>query len=197
MNSITLHQRAFLAGFFILLAYGVLISMMVNSPAIVLTADVISGLSVILIAILLYPLFSVSNPKLSMSYLLLKAIECGLMIFGGFLALFESTSSLREGIYNSIHLYVFIVSATILYILLYRSQILPRFIAIWGFVAISVLTLSTVLQIFQIKPEYLDYFLLLIITNEVFMAAWLMIKGFNSSRLENKNTQFNATQKYS
>ena len=50
-------KRAVYIGIMILLAYGVLVSGMTQAKVPVLIADMISGLSVIGIAVLMYPLF--------------------------------------------------------------------------------------------------------------------------------------------
>lgn len=39
--------------------------------------------------------------------------------------------------------------------------------------------MSTVLDLIGLSLEFLGYFLVLIITNEVFLAIWLFVKGFN------------------
>lgn len=117
MNEMSLKTRSFLAGMFIITAYGVLISEMTNSAVVIMFADVISGLSVIGIAVLLYPVLKSSGRLLCVLYLLLKLLEGGLMLGAGFLYMFENTSGFREWIYDGIHLYTFIISALFLYIL--------------------------------------------------------------------------------
>jgi hypothetical protein len=56
-NIFSIKNRAILVGLFILVAYGVLTSAITQSQIIVMFADAISAITVILIAVLTYPLF--------------------------------------------------------------------------------------------------------------------------------------------
>lgn len=167
-------------GVFILTAYGVLVSGLTSSKITIMLADVISGLSVIGIAIMIYPLFKKTNKSLTNTYIVLKIIEGLLMVIGGFLILTNSTVFLKDWLYNNIHIYVFIVSAFIFYYLFLKSKLIPRYISIWGLAAIGFLFLKTLLNLFGINSQIIDIFLILVITNEVYLAIWLMIKGFNN-----------------
>ncbi|MDA3956870.1 DUF4386 domain-containing protein [Oceanispirochaeta sp.] len=171
--------RSILVGIFILAAYGVIASSITESRFLVLFADVISGIAVIGIALLMYPLFRKSSFILSISYLILKVLEGGLMILGGVLFIRSSTQDLRSLIYNDFHIYIFIVSAFLFYFLLYRQKLIPGFICLWGIAGIGALSISTVLKLFDIHITVLDYFLVLIISNEIFLAFWLFVKGLN------------------
>ncbi|MCX5780020.1 MAG: DUF4386 domain-containing protein [Firmicutes bacterium] len=170
-------KRAIWVGILILLAYGVLVSSVTQSKIPVLIADLISGLSVIAIAVLMYPIFKVFNKKASQVYLLLKYIEGFLMIVGGFV--FLVSAKFRGVIYDNIHIYVFIIGALVFYYLLYIGKIVPRFISIWGLLGTVALVISTGLKLFNLNFPIVDYFLILIITNEVFLAGWLIFRGFN------------------
>jgi len=91
---------------------------------------------------------------------------------------------LREVIYENIHIYVFIISAFIFYYLLFKLEIVPKFISIWGAAGIVALLTSTLLHLANLNYPLIDYLLVLVITNEVFLAIWLMVKGFNRSAIE-------------
>lgn len=175
--------RAFLVGLFILIAYGVLANLFTDSKTIICLADVISGTAVIGIAVLIYPLFKLAEQKLSLIYLGLKVLEGSSMILGGVFFLSSSLAPLRGFIYENVHLYIFIVSAGLFYYLLQKAKLIPRFIAIWGLVAIFFLAIKSLLSSLGLNFLLLDLSLLLIITNEVFLAGWLMIRGFNKTVL--------------
>lgn len=170
--------KAIFVGIFILLAYGVLVSGITSSKPLVMIADVISGLAVIGIAVLMYPFFKVFNKVFSRVYLVLRFIEGILMIIGGFV--FLMSPSVREIIYNNIHIHAFIFGAFVFYYLMYLGKLVPRFISIWGLLGTATLALSTILTLFGQSFPVLDYFLILIITNEIFLAIWLMVKGIDS-----------------
>jgi hypothetical protein len=147
-------------------------------------ADVTSGLAVIGIAVIMYPFFKVFNKVFSQIYLALRFIEGILMLIGGFV--FFVSPSIRGMIYDNIHIYVFIFGALVFYYLLYLGKLVPRFISIWGLLGTATLALSTGLKLFGHSFPLLDYFLVLIITNEIFLAIWLMVKGFNLSQIKQK-----------
>jgi hypothetical protein len=174
-------RRSILVGAFILIAYGILVSTLTESPMVVMVADVVSGIAVIGIAVLMFPLFREHNQILSYCYLILKWVEGLLMVAAGGLYLNPPTQGFRDTVYNGIHLYVFIISGAIFYILLYRRRLIPRYISIWGMAGIGALAVSTLLTLVGRPLAFLDYFLVLIITNEVFLAIWLFIKGLDST----------------
>jgi hypothetical protein len=175
--------RAILVGIFILVAYGVLVSSLTQVKIIVMLADVISGLAVIGIAVLMFPLFKHLNKSVSRGYLILKYAEGILMIIAGILFLITSLQYMRDIIYNGFHVYVFIISGFMFYYLLYKSKIIPKFISVWGALGILILLVSTLLKLANMNYSMIDYLLVLIITNEVFLAIWLMIKGFNPTAM--------------
>jgi Domain of unknown function (DUF4386) len=171
--------RAIFVGMFILVAYGVLVSLFTQSPVIVMFADVVSGLSVIGIAVLLFPIFMEVSKVTTFVYLLLKGIEGVLMIVAGILYLSVSHQHLRSLIYDKIQVYPFIFGGLLLYYFIYKTNMVPRFIATWGFVAILSLSIKTILGVFGIHHGLLDALIILIISNEIFLAFWLFFKGFS------------------
>jgi len=177
--------RAILVGIFILTAYSMLLGLATDSKLIVMSVDVISGLSVIAISILMFPLFKKINKPASIAYLISKFIEGGIMVIAGLLFLNNSLQSMRSEIYEGAQLHAFIISSFIFYYLLYKSELVPRFISIWGALGIFTLLVSTALKIADMSYPMIDYLLILIITNEIFLAFWLMIKGFDKRKIKN------------
>lgn len=164
------------AGIFILTAYGVLLSEITKSNLSVMFADVVSGFSVIGIALLLYPFLKPASKQLSKVYLYLKTAEGLIMIFGGLLYLI-GLKDLRNTLYEGLHVYVFATSALIFYWLLYKSKLVPRFISVWGIIAILALGALTIAKTINIDASSLEPLLVLVITNEIFLAIWLIVKG--------------------
>ncbi len=184
-------KTAILVGALILIAFGVIANAITEFKIIVMVADVVSGLAVIGIAILMFPFFKVISNKLSLSYLSVEIVEGVIMITGGFFFLNNSLHSLRDLVYNGIHLYLFILSGFIFYYLLYKSKIIPRFLSIWGTVAIFSLLVMTILKLSGLNYPMLDLLLVPIISNEIFLAIWLMVKGFNLSTINSVKTKNN------
>lgn len=179
INNLSDRKKAVLTGFLILIAYGVVMAAVTDSKTVVLISDTISGLAVIGIAFLMFPLFKVISSKPAILYMVIKIFEGILMVAGGIFFLDESLLPMRELIYNVIHLYAFIISGFLFYYLLYKTEIVPYFISLWGTIAILSLLLKTIAGYAGIRHPILDFLLILIVSNEIFLAIWLMVKGFN------------------
>ena len=75
---------------------------------------------------------------------------------------------------------VFNLGALMLYYLLYQARLIPRWISGWGLVA-AVLGLTAGLTgVFGINLDVLKFMML---PQEMVMAVWLIVKGFNTSAL--------------
>lgn len=124
------------------------------------------------------------NKRITSGYLVAKVIEGGLMIIASILLLSDSSFFLgiRDLIYMS-HAYIFILASMLLYYLLYRSKLLPRFISVWGVIALVSLLIGNLLEIAGNTHPMIKLFYPLIMLNEIFMAIWLISKGFNSTAI--------------
>jgi hypothetical protein len=73
----------------------------------------------------------------------------------------------------------FVVGATLLYLLLYRTRLVPRFVAVWGLVAAGLLVVLNLMgaDVTELGPAAL--LAVPIIANEVFLAIWLIVRGFS------------------
>jgi len=69
----------------------------------------------------------------------------------------------------------------LLYYALYQSKLLPRFISVWGFIGAALILALNLLLTFNLEISTgLGLILALpIITNEIFLGIWLIVKGFN------------------
>lgn len=175
----THRKTAIMVGILILVAYSVLASSMTESKTTVMLLEVISGIAVILIAVLMFPLFTPYHKKASFWYILFRGIEGGLLIVAGILFLSHNSLLLRirDGIYEG-HGYIFAVAALFFYYLLYQSKLIPRWLSVWGFIASILLILANVLEITGLLPEAMILYLP-IISNEIVLALWLIFRGFN------------------
>ncbi len=173
-------QRATFAGLLIIAAYTMLTYTITKNAPLGVATDILSGLAVIGIPLLMFPIFSRDETKTTnYLYMASRFIEGGLMIMGGVTILLPSLEGGREFIYERVHIYFFISGALFFYILLYQTQIVPRFISIWGLVATVLLLAVTIIQLFGVEYPVLMALVIPIVLNELFLAAWLMIKGFD------------------
>ena len=135
----------------------------------------------------MFPIFNTKeNKSVNNAYLVSRFIEGILMLIGGILILNPSLESYREIIYRDIHIYFFISGALFFYILFYRTQVIPKFISVWGILATIILFIVTIIKLFGVKFSVLDVLLVPMILNELFLAAWLIIKGFNFETIDKK-----------
>lgn len=70
-------------------------------------------------------------------------------------------------------------AAFCLYYFLFQTKLVPRFLSVWGMVAISLVFIASWLNIFDINPSFYFYS-----QNGIHMIAfigWLIAKGFNPS----------------
>ena len=85
---------------------------------------------------------------------------------------------------NTALIIVFSLNALMLYTVFYQSKLIPRWISIWGFIAILLHLTTAFLLLFGIVDSttspVLMVFNLLILVQEMVMAVWLIVKGFNS-----------------
>lgn len=187
MNIISNKQKASLVGVLILVAYSMLLYSITKNIPIGVITDIVSGLAVIGIPLLMFPIFNAEeNKKLNYAYLVSRIIEGILMIIGGIIILNPSLEKYREVIYRDVHIYFFISGALFFYILFYRTQVIPRFISIWGILAIIILFVITISKLFGVNSTILNALLLPMILNELFLAFWLIIKGFDFKTIDKK-----------
>jgi hypothetical protein len=79
----------------------------------------------------------------------------------------------------------------LLYPMLYRSKLIPRFISVWGVIgALTVLT-TTMLDIFalEVGPVIGLILGLPMLSNELFLGVWLIAKGFSPSAVLSGSAQ--------
>jgi hypothetical protein len=76
----------------------------------------------------------------------------------------------------------FCLSATMFYYLLLKSNLLPRFISIWGLVGVILLFIEIMSNIFGFSVGGIMIMLPMGL-NEIFLGIWLIAKGFNKSAI--------------
>lgn len=97
---------------------------------------------------------------------------------------FQTLGVLKLGEYFGAHFMGLIIhtfGASMFYYLLFQSKLLPRFLSVWGLIAITLVLSATLLQIFDRSVSmilYLPNGLL-----QILIGIWLIIKGFNSSAI--------------
>jgi hypothetical protein len=94
----------------------------------------------------------------------------------------------------SFYVVVFTLGALMFYSVLYKSKLVPRFISAWGFIAAALLLTGIVLIMVDaftgISGLGLELvFALPIAVNEMVLAVWLIVKGFNPAAITSGSTK--------
>ncbi len=164
-----------------------------------------------LIAVFLFPILKKHNEALALGYVGFRFFEAVLFVViesnklslinvsrdyinkGGMdTAYFQNIGSSIQSVNDwtfSIYVLVFTVGALMLYSVLYKSKLIPRFISAWGFIAAAFMLAGTVLIMVEMFTGISDLVLQLIFVipiavNEMVLAVWLIGKGFNSSAID-------------
>jgi hypothetical protein len=76
------------------------------------------------------------------------------------------------------------LGALMLYYMLYRSRLIPRFISVWGLIGATTVLTTTMLDIFalSVSPGIGLVLGLPMLLNELFLGVWLIIRGFNQNK---------------
>jgi len=163
--------------------------------------ELLNGIAVAGIAILMFPVLKTQNESVAMAYVGFRIIESVFCVLaalmpvllislsqaylnagesqgGNYQELANVLLSVRTQLAGLLIPLFFGLGALLLYSSMYISGLVPRFISVWGIVAVI---LVLVLNIFQFTPVLAIVLALPIILNEIFLGGWLIVKGFNTT----------------
>jgi len=163
--------------------------------------ELVNALSVLGIAVFMYPILKQINQHFALGYLGLRILEvvwCSMIVISP-LALVTlgqlGTADITQyatagasliairGVVADLLIPVFFgLGALLLYFAMYQSRRLPRFISAWGLIAAALVLALNLISTFNIEVGLAIsmLFTLPIIANEIFLGIWLLIKGFNT-----------------
>ncbi len=87
---------------------------------------------------------------------------------------------------------IFPIGALMLYIVFYQARLTPRWLSLWGIIVVPPYLLAALFDMFDVVTQEDSTFTLLVMPmalQEMVMAIWLIVKGFNSSAVEPANAQ--------
>ncbi len=172
--------------------------------------DFICAPAMMLIPIMLFPLFKMYDERIAIGYVVFRLSEGILFIFlvTNSLSLISLSQdyinsgaqgvSYYQALGNSIHakiewgtllyIIVYVLGALMFYYLLYKSNMIPRWLSGWGLVAVVLLLTGALLYLFGIfgsmpLMKVMPYFAPPIGVQELVMSVWLIVKGFNPSAI--------------
>jgi hypothetical protein len=167
------------------------------------------GLALALVPVVLFPILKKQNETIALGYIVFRgALETVTYIAMVITWLFLITISQEyiaagapDGSYfqplgallqkgndsiSTILVIVFCLGALMLYYLLYRSKLIPRWITVFGFIAITLHLVTGFLIIFQLMSPFSTINMIVnfpIFLQEMVMAVWLIAKGFNPAAI--------------
>lgn len=171
--------------------------------------ELLNGISVLGIAVIMYLLLKRHSEGIALGYVALRVLECGMQVAmdmsplsllalsrdfiqagapeaSSFQTLGASYLAEREA--AALMLLIFFSSGALLfYYLLYQTKLIPRFISLWGGIAVVLMVAMSILGIDNIAVGMI--FALPIIADEIFLALWLIVKGFNPSAIASNLAQ--------
>jgi hypothetical protein len=163
--------------------------------------EMVNVIAVIAIAVGLYPLFRVAWDAVALGYVAVRVLESAFLALAALLPLVAATSTSAGGMesgpaaapqgavlqllaFRSEILGVmipafFAVGAVLLYVWLWTTELVPRFVSAWGLVGVVGIVLANVMDV---GTPVLMALALPIIANEIFLGVWLIVRGFATGR---------------
>jgi hypothetical protein len=168
-------------------------------------------LAIPLIPVFLFPILRKYNEALALGYFGFRFLEAGLFVLiqisklslisvsQGYLndggtnaAYFQNAgSSIQSWNFWGFLFYnlFFTVGALMLYSTLYQSKLVPRWISAWGLIAAALLLVGIVVEMLELLSGFPPgvkelIYAAPIAVNEMVLAVWLIVKGFNPAALE-------------
>ena len=192
-----------------------LINLSANENQVIIGAFLFYILAVALagIAIVIYPILKKQNEALALGYVGARIIEGVLFIIAilailtlwtlsqefvkagapddsCFQILGELLLAVRYWAYNVLWPITLSLGGLMFYYLLYQSNLIPRWLSVWGFIGALLFPVAW-LSLFGSTIS--GPFLLPLVVNEMVLAVWLIVKGFNPTAIASlsANTDIN------
>lgn len=176
--------------------------------------DFICAPAMILIPIVLFPLFKMFSERIALGYVVFRLLEGILHIYlainslslislsQGYISIGAPDVHYFQALGDSIHatiewatllyIIVYTLGAFLFYYLLFTSKLIPRWLSVWGLFAVVLLLTGALLHMFGIfgatpLMAVMPYFAPPIGLQELVMAVWLIVKGFDPAAISIKS----------
>jgi len=166
--------------------------------------DLIAAASIAAIAVMIFPVLKRQSETSALGYLAARIIEATIIVVGaigllsilslsqeyvqaggpdpaGFRPLGPVLLELRDWTDLIATQFVFGLTALILNYALYQARLVPRWLSVWGLIGAVLAIAAGVMGIFGQDPfsTFSVLLFLPIAVNEMVLAVWLIVKGFN------------------
>ena len=161
-------------------------------------------LGLIFIPILMYPFLRIYNQVLAWGYISLRLFEAVLLTFAqitklsivglsqnylasaGDSSYFQNMGNMIQAVLywadsgGLLYLIVFVLGASMFNYVLIKTRLIPRWLSIFGLISANVLLLASLMFYWECIPaEIAMVFMLPLALQELVMAIWMIVKGFN------------------
>ena len=167
----------------------------------------VMGFVLAMVPVIMFPIFKKYNEALAIGYVVfrgaLETITCIIVAISWLLLLplsqeyvkavspdtsyFQTFGTLLQRVAQlPMGVFVFGLGALIFYYLLYQSKLIPRWLSVWGIIAIILNLTTGVLILFSLQSGFSTSNIVMnfpIFLQEMVMAIWLIVKGFNPSAI--------------
>jgi hypothetical protein len=163
------------------------------------------GISLVAMTVFLYAIFRKDSEELALGMVLFRGALEGTWYFMtalGFLALIAlgneyvatgADSAALQSVGTVLYQFqdhlaavgpiFFLIGAACLYISFYRTRLIPRWLTAWGLIGVVSSMASALMLFFHIETSYGFYLEMVLAPQEMVMAVWLIVKGFNPSAI--------------
>jgi len=177
-----------------------------NTVILATLMDFVTALSVVGVAVMLFPVLRRHDSGIAMSYVGARLLEGVVIVVGGLVSLmlltlsqeYTATAAPETADFEPLGAVLlgardwtdaigttvlFGVAALILYPVLYRTELVPRFLSVWGFVGAFLMLAGGISVLYGASPSSpLSVVLTLpLAVNEMVLALWLIIRGFSAA----------------
>ena len=174
--------------------------------------SLIMAFAIAMIPVMMFPIFKKHNEALALGYVVFRVLEVvtGIALVIIYLLLltlsqeyvnagsldashFQTSGTLllqADDWINYVMTIVFSLGALMFYYLWYQSKLIPRFLSVWGLIGATLTLPVGLLCMFGLITELSALGLILALPlalNEIFLAVWLIVKGFNSSAIASES----------
>jgi hypothetical protein len=177
----------------------------------------VMGLSLAMMSAAVYPVLKKHNAVLALGYVVFRGgleTVCYMAMTVSWLMLLPLSKIYQSGMLEtaafnsfgkvlietnqifSVSTIVFLMGAVMFYFILYRSKLVPLWLSAWGLIAIIPYLTTCILGMFSVintdmssDSSIHSILVFPLALQEMVLAAWLIIKGFNKSAIESLSTE--------
>ena len=164
------------------------------------------GISLVAMTVFLYPIFRKDSKELAMGMVLFRGALEGtgyfvstlgiltLVALGNeYIATGADSATLQsmgnvlyqfQDLLGPVNSIIFLIGATCLYLSFYRTRLIPRWLSVWGLIGVVPYMAYALLHFFHMDTGYGFYLQMVLAPQEIVMAVWLIVKGFNPQTID-------------